>query len=124
MTPRYLGLWVVTTPRYKGLFWIFSRSNFATPRCIGHVGVATLWGIDPREVATLLYIGHQGVMGSYYTTKKTISMRPSSSKMLKNFFRMKKICTDLNLEAITMIVDILFTYNLYKYKIDSIKIRA
>ena len=39
-----------TTPWYLGKFWIFSGSNFATPLCIGHRGVAL-----PR------YKGHWGV---------------------------------------------------------------
>ena len=38
-TPRYLGHRGVWTPRFLGLFWIFSGSGFATPRYIGHRGV-------------------------------------------------------------------------------------
>ena len=61
-TPLYIGNQGVSTPRYLGLFWIFSGSSFASPQYIGHRGVLTLRYIGPRGVSTLRCIGHRGVI--------------------------------------------------------------
>ena len=60
-TPRYILHGGVSTPRYLGLFWIFSGSSFATPGYIWHRGVLTPRYIGSWGVSTLRYLGHQGV---------------------------------------------------------------
>ena len=61
----------VSTPRYLGLFWIFSGSGFATPRYIGHRGVLT------HKVLRSLYFPVHRTPGSHF---KMLITQPRNKK--------------------------------------------